>query len=91
MPDVLHTFMQDGRTHLIVRVHELVVEVVIEPVPDEAGDTLGHRFWLRSTGALFETPEDARDAALREMQRLSRVRMIVGDASSSAAGEFPGC
>jgi hypothetical protein len=77
MPEILHTFVRDGLTHLIVQANEVIVEVVIEPVADAAGELSGYRYWLRSTGEVFATEAAAQAAAVADVQRLSRVQGLV--------------
>jgi hypothetical protein len=77
MPEILHTFIRDGLTHLIVQANEVVVEIVIEPVLDTTGDVSGYRYWMRSTGEVYDTEEAARVAAVADVQRLSRVQGLI--------------
>lgn len=73
---MLSTFLRDGRTCAIVRLDELIVEVVVEPEFDTTGEVIGYHHWIRANGEPQPSEQAALFAAMQEVARLSRVRRV---------------
>ncbi len=73
---VLSSFLRDGRTCAIGRVKELVVEVVLEPQFDGAGEARGYHFCIRTDGDSHPSEHAALFAAMKDVARLSRVQRV---------------
>jgi hypothetical protein len=71
-PEILFTYVRDGRPHLIVQHGDDVAQVMLDPVWD-AGSITGYRAWFAFSDDFYPTPQAARRAALRQLcQRLRR-------------------
>ena len=75
-PQVLYTFVRDGRTHMIVQANELVAEVVLEPAYDDAREERGYRYLVRSRDTVYPSEVIAAGVALQDVARLSRVQAV---------------
>lgn len=74
--EVLSTFMRAGRTCAIVRVNELIVELVIEPDFDGANEPTGYHYWIRTNDTAHASEQAAIVAAMNDITRLSRIKHV---------------
>jgi hypothetical protein len=74
--EVLATYLRDGRTTAILRVNELIVEVVLKPEFDAAGEPRRWHFWIRTDGDSHPSEQAALFAAMQDVARLSRVQRV---------------
>ena len=62
----------DGRTHLIVQCGEQRWHVTLKPVLDFNKRPSGVRYWLRRDGLPPDSDETAIEAALQDIEQMSR-------------------